>query len=68
MRLKNLVSKDYPPEIIHELTDLLLEDNPTEFAKRASQVLRPDHFKELQRMFTSAGTVIGAEQGARLTQ
>lgn len=66
--LRNAWSDEYPEEVVQELTDLLLESEPDKFAEAAAKALKPRHFDEMRRMFTSAGTLTGAETGVSLKE
>lgn len=66
--IRNTMKGQYSDEMIQELTDLLVEDRPEVFAKRASQVLKPEDFVQMRKMFTMTGMVIGAEGATRATQ
>ena len=67
-KIRNLMKGKYPEELTEELTTLLLEDNPKMFADKMGKVLKPEDFAQMRQIFTTTGTVIGAEQATRATQ
>jgi hypothetical protein len=67
-KIRNMMKGKYSEEVVEELTNLLLEDDPKVFADKMSQVLKPEDFNQMRQMFTTSGRVIGAEQATRANQ